>query len=426
MQSRGFTILEISIVLTIIAMIVGGSMTLFSSSLQQRQREDTESKLKNIQKALLDFRRTNNRLPCPADVTLGLTDPNFGVEGATPGNCTDGGLATYTSDVRTGVPAGVPPPPTADFANIFTVTGNVTNNEVTVSGVSPAIGIVPGMAISGNGIPAGDSIVSVSGPSIKLAVPAMASAAAIALTIGSNVEGMVPTTALHLPADNAIDGWGHRIMYTVDTRFTALDVLTPYPAVITTTGTITANSPLITNVPSAMLASRMFVYGNGITSPDTVLTITSPTSITLSSPVATDAIAGTEPLIFSATPIPSTAILITDTTSRMTVKDQLGNAKTTQAAYVLVSFGPNGHGAFPRSGAALTSRNSSGSNNLNEQHNCDCNNATPYAANNTTIPQGFFFQEPPNQPLGKLGDRTYVFDDIVAYGTRSSLRGQTE
>jgi len=426
MQSRGFTILEISIVLTIIAMVVVGSATLFSSSLQQRQWENTESKLKNIQKALLDFRRTNNRLPCPADVTLGLTDPNFGVEGVTPGNCTDGGLATYTSDVRTGVPAGVPTPPTADFANIFTVTGNVTNNEVTVSGVSPAIGIVPGMAISGNGIPAGDSIVSVNGPSIKLAVPATASAAAIALTIGSNVEGMVPTTALHLPADNAIDGWGNRIMYTVDTRFTALDVLTPYPAVITTTGTITANSPLITNIPSAVLASRMFIHGNGIVSLNTVLNITSPTSITLSSPVATDAIAGTESLIFSTTPIPSTAILITDTTPRMTIKDQSGNAKTTQAAYVLVSFGPNGHGAFPRSGAALTSRNSSGSNNFNEQHNCDCNNATPHAANNTIIPQGFFFQEQPNQSPGKLGDPTYVFDDIVVYGTRSSLRGQTE
>ncbi len=38
---------------------------------------------------------------------------------------------------------------------------------------------------------------------------------------GNVVEGMVPTVTPKLPDDYAIDGWGNRIMYSVDNRYTA-------------------------------------------------------------------------------------------------------------------------------------------------------------------------------------------------------------
>jgi hypothetical protein len=116
-------------------------------------------------------------------------------------------------------------------------------------------------------------------------------------------------------------------------------------------------------------------------------------------------------------------ILGTDTIQRMTVNDQSGNAKTTTAAYVLASFGPNGHGAFPRNGAALNARINAGSNHADELKNCDCTNA---AVSNAIIPAGTFVQEQPNQTAAHLTDPTYFFDDVVAYGTRSDLRGPTE
>ena len=115
---RGFTLLEMSIVLAIIGVIISGGMTIFSASLQKRQLQETQFKLKAIQKALYDFRIINNRLPCPADVTLALNSTNFGVEGATPGSCIADG--TYASDALTAATG-----PAADFANIITTTGNL-------------------------------------------------------------------------------------------------------------------------------------------------------------------------------------------------------------------------------------------------------------------------------------------------------------
>ena len=56
-------------------------MTIFAASLQKGAMQETQMKLKAIQKALFDFRIANNRIPCPADVTLALTDPNFAIEG---------------------------------------------------------------------------------------------------------------------------------------------------------------------------------------------------------------------------------------------------------------------------------------------------------------------------------------------------------
>ena len=45
----------------------------------------------------------------------------------------------------------------------------------------------------------------------------------------------------------------------------------------------------------------------------------------------------------------------TDVTTRLTVNDASGNAKTTKAAYVLVSFGPDGFGAIRASAAPRAS-----------------------------------------------------------------------
>ncbi len=81
-----------SIVLILIGIVVGGSITISTASLHNRQIEDTHDKLQAIQTALYNYRVAFNRLPCPADLTLVLADPTtglpdqyFGVEGANPG-----------------------------------------------------------------------------------------------------------------------------------------------------------------------------------------------------------------------------------------------------------------------------------------------------------------------------------------------------
>ena len=184
MRRRGFTLLEMSIVLVIIAVVVGGGMTIFSGSLQKRQLQETQFKLKAIQKALLDYRITYNRIPCPADVTLALptlTVPTyFGFEAGSVINSVwvpDAGICatygTYSSDALTTTAANSV---AADFVNLLAPTGTTTSGSTSVINMSSITGIVAGMAVSGGGIPAGDTVASASGSTVVLTTAATASA----------------------------------------------------------------------------------------------------------------------------------------------------------------------------------------------------------------------------------------------------------
>lgn len=89
-RQQGFSLLEMSIVLSIIAVMMTGGMVMFAASLNKKQYKDTEAKMQALQDALLNYRLTYNRIPCPADVTRAVDDQYFGVEAATPGTCTGG------------------------------------------------------------------------------------------------------------------------------------------------------------------------------------------------------------------------------------------------------------------------------------------------------------------------------------------------
>ncbi len=82
-RNRGFTVLEISIVLVITGlMLVIGSSTLPWFN-QERFQEKTRGIMAEASNVVLTFSLTNNRLPCPADPALNFGDAFFGDE-----NCT--------------------------------------------------------------------------------------------------------------------------------------------------------------------------------------------------------------------------------------------------------------------------------------------------------------------------------------------------
>ena len=150
---------------------------------------------------------------------------------------------------------------------------------------------------------------------------------------------MAPTKTLRLTDDYAFDGWGRRIMYTVDVGFTRANGFTTIPA--------------------------------------------------------------------------------SDTTTRMTIEDASDHAKTTAAGYVLLSLGPNGHGAYLRNGGST--RFNYGSVNADELTNCGCNSNGTTNGNGITgtFVQKFATQDNTPNPLNN-------FDDVVAFGTRSDLRSPLE
>src|ERR1039458_6830869 len=103
----GFTLLELSVVLLIIAIITGMSVGMGVSVVATARLTATQKKMKAIEEALMQYRTANDRLPCPTDLTIKQGSANYGVEGATPGTCTGGTpAANYTSVLA--VEGGVP------------------------------------------------------------------------------------------------------------------------------------------------------------------------------------------------------------------------------------------------------------------------------------------------------------------------------
>jgi len=98
-RASGFTLLEMSIVLGIIALIAAGSMTTFTSYMQTSQFNATVAQMDAIEQALKDYSVAFGRLPCPSSLTTLANDTlgNYGAEAANPGTCTGGSPAANFS-----------------------------------------------------------------------------------------------------------------------------------------------------------------------------------------------------------------------------------------------------------------------------------------------------------------------------------------
>ena len=78
-RQTGFTLIEISIVLFILALVLGGLLPSLSSQVEQRHLTETSSRLDEIKEALIGYAIINGRLPCPASSSSnGKEDPAGG------------------------------------------------------------------------------------------------------------------------------------------------------------------------------------------------------------------------------------------------------------------------------------------------------------------------------------------------------------
>lgn len=227
LSKKAFSLLELSVVLLIISVVMGGMMVLFNESIDKQQLKETEFKMAVIQKSLLDYRLAFNRIPCPADATsdMDATSNNyFGVEASNSGTCISG-------------------TPAANFSiAASSFTGTTTNTSAIVTSVSSTAGLSIGTLVSGTGIVAGTAIAAIdSATQITLDTAATATNAGVTISRNTVVGGMVPTKTLQLPDDYAIDGWGRRIMYAVDVNLTAASGFTNVPVADAATNRITVN-----------------------------------------------------------------------------------------------------------------------------------------------------------------------------------------
>jgi prepilin-type N-terminal cleavage/methylation domain-containing protein len=82
-RGRGFSLVELAVVLAIVALLIGGALATLSSQVEQRNFDETRRRLDAALEALVAFAITNRRLPCPAVASAtGIEDPPGG------GTCT--------------------------------------------------------------------------------------------------------------------------------------------------------------------------------------------------------------------------------------------------------------------------------------------------------------------------------------------------
>ncbi len=86
-KEKGFSLIELAVVLFIVSLLLGGLLIPLSTSIEQENRENSSQLVSETKEALLGFAIINGRLPCPdcPDAAIGTCNavaatPNDGIE----------------------------------------------------------------------------------------------------------------------------------------------------------------------------------------------------------------------------------------------------------------------------------------------------------------------------------------------------------
>lgn len=83
-RQHGFTLVELTIVMIIIALLSTGLLLGVSAQRSVAENAEAQRQLENIREALMGYAITNGRLPCPAIATLASGNVNAGVAATPP------------------------------------------------------------------------------------------------------------------------------------------------------------------------------------------------------------------------------------------------------------------------------------------------------------------------------------------------------
>ena len=118
---RGFSLVEIAVVLVIIAILATAIGVPLASQLDQQKTKDTEKQLELVKEAIYGFAMANGRLPCPASATSNGAEAFAGDDGPAVGDCSS------TSDWVPAATLGLSP---VDSSGYFVDAWGLTANRV--------------------------------------------------------------------------------------------------------------------------------------------------------------------------------------------------------------------------------------------------------------------------------------------------------
>ena len=145
----GFTLLELSIVLVVLSLMMGGILAVLTQDSRISKKAELQMKMDAIEQAIIAYtkRSSTYALPCPADPDLAITHANFGV--AVASGCAsllyeDGDSAAGAVPVKT---IGLPDEYAIDpWGNQFTydvgLLAATTNALVTYPITSASLGVI--------------------------------------------------------------------------------------------------------------------------------------------------------------------------------------------------------------------------------------------------------------------------------------------
>ncbi|WP_047540101.1 prepilin-type N-terminal cleavage/methylation domain-containing protein [Methylotenera versatilis] len=154
-KHKGFTLVEMAIVLVIIGLLLSAIVGVGNAQIQQARISATKQKEDLIRIAIINYITRNNRLPCPAVPTIAEGAVGYGVEAPLFGTCTG---TVINGAVSTGIvpwsSLGLTDENATDgYYNRFTyqVTLTATNtNAQTIAGLKGAISTFSRLPLAGN------------------------------------------------------------------------------------------------------------------------------------------------------------------------------------------------------------------------------------------------------------------------------------
>ncbi|MDH2916452.1 MAG: type II secretion system protein [Gallionella sp.] len=88
-DQRGFSLIEMAIVMTIIGLLLAGMIPTITTQMEQQKRTETRKQMDEIISALLGYAITQGKLPCPASPIIATGNVGAGVSNGAPGTCTN-------------------------------------------------------------------------------------------------------------------------------------------------------------------------------------------------------------------------------------------------------------------------------------------------------------------------------------------------
>ncbi len=378
-KQQGFSLVQVSLMLAVGGIILGSLLPGGQAASEAKKAEITNQRMKKIEEATQRFMAANGRRPCPADGTLAPTAAAFGKEASNGGACSP--------------------------ASTTSVTGTTVSGFSIVTAINTMVGVYIGAAVSGTGIPTGSFVAALdqTNSTITLNTKATASGSGVALTLTNTATNFALSTTATGGTTNGLK------------TVTIASTVGLMPGTLVTGS---AGIDLGTRIRTVDSATQITLDRNATATGSPTLTF--PSSVAGSVPVVTlglpdeYGIDGWGRRIMyvvdaRATYKTSCAALQNANTKGIPEIQSAYSADTTNTydnvMWALISYGKDGHGAFPAGGSAIADRINSGASDLAGGNDTD-------TLTNAFVTSGFV-----TSYLGKIIRKTATstFDDVAWY-----------